>query len=205
MRVVVYIFLLVSTGSLAVFFIYRGIAKKRTRIWVAGAFLLPLAIALSLLLIVKELEKFTGERKAWRTFIGNPQTKHFLSDSEPLDPAVLAEWNLLHAAYNSGDAADSIPCYFVPELEDIGIKVTRITGTRTSNNLEASLRLDFSLKEAFRGDLIIESRNKEGELLSRNAVFVHQQSPAEMSIEFRLKDFVRADGDYLILNCNVYE
>jgi hypothetical protein len=101
--------------------------------------------------------------------------------------------------------ADSLKCYFSPDFQDNSIDVKRVSGSFTIKENDASFRVDISLNDIFKGELVFESRSKSGELLSRNAVYIHQQTPAEMSIEFRLKNFVRQPESYLLLNYNLYE
>jgi hypothetical protein len=203
-RIVIFTLLLLILGGLAVVMISFGLRKKKKLWWISGALLLPIAFVGIFLLIAHELEKFTGERAEWRFLFKPSAFKSYPKNGQALDSVLISEWPLVYFPFGT-EGTDSLPCYYSSAFEENSILITRGTGSFTRNESEASFRIDIKLNEPFKGELVFENRNRAGELLSRNAVYVMEMKPIEMSIEFRLNDFHHLAGNYLLLNYHLYE
>ncbi len=206
LRIVLFTLIILMLGGFAVVIIMNGIRKKKKAQWIPGLLFLPIAFAGMFILITNEVQDFVGQKAEWRSLFNPNNEKIVLKKDTPLDSALLQAWPSTMAVFTGRQkSTDSIICYILPNPEENMPIINRIMGGYTKNDDEASFRLDLTLREAFKGDLILESRNKEGELISRNAVYIYEKSPAEMSIEFRLKDFTPKSDLYLLLNFNTYE
>lgn len=203
-RIVIFTLLLLLIAILAVVMISYGLRKKKSLYWISGGLLLPIAFVGLFLLIAHELEKFTGQRTEWQFLFKPSAFKNYPDNGEALDSALISEWPQIYCPFGS-EGEDSVPCYYNSSFEENNILITRGMGSFTRNESEASFRIDIILNEAFKGELVVENRNKEGELISRNAVYVMEMKPIEMSIEFRLNNFHHQSGNYLLLNYHLYE
>ena len=181
-----------------------GVRHKKPWWWAGGAILLPLAFVGIFVLIAHEVEKFTGQKAEWKELFKPSPYKLYPKNGEPVDSTIVESWPALLCTFGT-ETTDTVLCLYSPGFSETSIEVNRIGGSFTKNAGEASFRVEILLNQAFKGDLVLESRNYSGELLSRNAVYVFQQTPAAMSIEFRLKDFVVQRGNYLLLNFQEYE
>jgi hypothetical protein len=203
LRIILLTIMLLMAASAAVALIFHGKRKKKLWYRIVGIIALPLSLVVIFIMVTYEIEEFTGQKAEWQT-IFHPSQK-ITSIEEKIDTNILKSWPFLSCPINRDTSLISyVNCYYTPEFDSLKLIIKNISGRMFAESSEISFRTDISLGQSFEGELILEARSRDGKLISRNSVHMMQHSTAIMSIEFRLKEFDKDTGNFLLLHFKQY-